>query len=286
MAVEFNVCVGVVLYKPQIERLKQSLEVLISITELVILVDNGSCNIQAIEQLIDGKDNILLLKNSDNLGIATALNQICSYASEHNYDWVLTMDQDTICPVDIIQKLYRFAVIERVGILCPVVDYEGLKISSKLSDGEITETYACMTSGSLTNIKAWREIGGFREDYFIDYVDNEFCKKLLLNHYRILRVNNCVMHHQLGNAKKKRVLGLFKKKVCIHSPLRYYYMTRNNLFFIWEYKETLNVFKEYLKLCSIIWGGLLWADNRTSTLIFIVRGIKDAHNRVKGKYRG
>lgn len=278
-----KVCVGVVLYNPQIERLKQSLEVLAPITEEVILVDNGSFNLKETELLIDEIENVVLLRNVDNLGIATALNRICSYASDHKYDWVLTMDQDTICPADIIQKLLRFADIEKVGILCPVVDYEGLNIPSKLSDGELTETYACMTSGSLTNLQAWREVGGFREDYFIDYVDNEFCKKLQLNHYRILRVNNCVMHHQLGNAKEKRILGLFKKKVCIHSPLRYYYMTRNNLLYIWEYKKHLNILKEYLKIASILWYGVLYADDRLSTVRYIYHGVTDACHGVTGK---
>lgn len=279
-----KVCVGLVLYNPQIDRLKRSLEVLASITEEVILVDNGSCNIMEIEHLFDEIYNVVLLKNNDNLGIATALNQICSYASDHDYDWVLTMDQDTICPNDILDKLIKYTDIEKVGILCPVVDYEGLDIPSKLSEGELTETYACMTSGSLTNVKAWRKVGGFREDFFIDYVDNEFCKKLQLNHYRILRVNNCVMHHQLGDAKVKRLFCLFKKKVCLHSPLRYYYMIRNNLLFIWEYKENLNVLKEYLKLGSIIWGGLIYADDRISTFKYVIRGVKDARRRATGKY--
>ena len=79
-----KVCVGLVLYNPQIDRLKRSLEVLASITEEVILVDNGSCNIMEIEHLFDEIYNVVLLKNNDNLGIATALNQICSYASNHN----------------------------------------------------------------------------------------------------------------------------------------------------------------------------------------------------------
>lgn len=278
-----KVCVGVVLYNPQIERLKQSLEVLAPIAEEVVLVDNGSCNLKETELLIDEIGNVVLLRNEDNLGIATALNQICSYASDQNYDWVLTMDQDTICPADIIQKLLKFADIEKVGILCPVVDYEGLNIPSKLSDGELTETYACMTSGSLTNVMAWREVGGFREDFFIDYVDNDFCKKLQLRHYNILRVNDCVMHHLLGEAKTKKLLGIFRRNVCIHKPWRFYYMTRNNLLYIWEYKKHLNVLKEYLKLASIIWYGVLYADDRLSTLRYISQGVSDACHGVTGK---
>lgn len=280
---ERKYCAGLVLYNPDIKRLNESLTVIAPQVEKVVLIDNASVNKKEVEKQISHYDNVTLIRNAKNLGIATALNQICTYASENRSEWVLTLDQDTICSADIIERLSVYTDIERVGILCPAVDYEGLGFRSKSCDKELTETYACMSSGSFTNIKAWKKVGGFRDEYFIDFVDNEYCMRLRLNHYKILRVNSCIMHHQLGTARSKRIWGR-KRNVCVHEPIRFYYMTRNNLRFIWEYKSYLNVIKEYLKLGSILWHGLIYVDNHKVTALYIMKGIRDAFGKVCGRY--
>lgn len=274
---------GIVLYNSELPRLLLSLDSISIQVDRVILVDNGSSNIEEICNAVTSFDNVLVVRNHENLGIATALNQICSIAYRDNAEWVLTLDQDTVCPNDIIEQLHRFGNIEEIGIVCPSVDYEGLNIHMRPSDGPVTCVYACMTSGSLTNVAAWKKVGGFRDDFFIDFVDNEFCMKLGLAGYKIVRNNNCIMHHQLGNVCKKRLFGVLKKKVSIHSPWRLYYMTRNNLLFIWEYKHHLNIIKEYLKLCSIIFPGLLYADDKKNTYSYIKKGIIDAREGKVGK---
>ncbi len=275
---------GIVLYNPDPKRLKQSLDSISCQVEKVILIDNGSANAAEVLKILSVYRNVVLVSNQGNLGIAAALNQICSLAYDESADWVLTLDQDTVCSPDIISKLSKQVDISSVGIVCPAVDYEGLHSEPLKETDLITTTYACMTSGSLTNLDAWKKVGGFREDYFIDYVDNEFCMKLGLHGYKIVRVHNCIMHHQLGEVKEKRILGLFKRRATTHSPLRYYYMTRNNLVFIWEYKRHLNVFKEYLKIAYILWHGLLYADNTKEMIEFIKRGVTDAKNRNMGKF--
>lgn len=51
----------------------------------------------------------------------------------------------------------------------------------------------CITSASCTNLAVWKEVGGFDERLFIDLVDNEFCKRLIVSGYKILRLNNLVL---------------------------------------------------------------------------------------------
>lgn len=280
---EVNICAGIVMYNPQIERLKRSLESIVPQVKQVVLVDNASGNVSDVEALIKGEKDICLIKNQENMGIAAALNQILSFAFNHSFSWALTLDQDTICPSDMINKLSRYVGLGSAGILCPAVNYEGLNLKSKVNNGDITETYACMSSGSLTNVEAWKKVGGFRDDYFIDFVDNAFCMMLRIHHYKILRVNDCIMHHQLGEAKTKKLFGILKREVCIHKPWRYYYMTRNNLLFIWEFKNHVNIIKEYLKLLYILWFGLLYADERVSTFGFVMKGVRDAIHHQTGK---
>ena len=274
---------GIVLFNPNIERLSISLNNLSPQVEKVILVDNGSANVEDVNSLLSSYNNVELIRNQENLGIAAALNQICSYAYNDHSDWTLTLDQDTVCSIDFISQLSKYIDACTVGIVCPSVNYEGLSKVPKPLDDSITFPYACMTSGSLTNIDAWKKVGGFREDFFIDFVDNEFCMKLGLHNYKIIRVRKCIMHHQLGEIREKRFFGLFRKKAATHSPLRYYYMTRNNLVFIWEYRKHLNVIKEYLKICYILWLGFMYADNIKIMYKYIKRGVCDARTRRMGK---
>ena len=277
-----KVLAGIVLFNPNIERLRISLESISSQTESVVLVDNASINIQDVKKLLAHYENTFLISNKKNNGLAYALNQLCSYAFEQQCDWFLTLDQDTVCPSSMVSQLLKHCK-EDIGILCPAVDYEGLNIKSKDCQEEFSQTYACMTSGSLTNIRAWKEVGGFRDDFFIDFVDNDFCMKLELHNYKIWRVNSCIMHHQLGDAQEKKLLGIFKFKASCHSPWRYYYMIRNNLVFIWDYEMHLNVVKEYLKLAYVVCYGLVSSNNRKQTFLYMMRGYKDAKRHNMGQ---
>lgn len=282
MSKQFNdICAGIVLYNPNLHRLKSVIDSIIDQVKELILVDNTSSNYSDLCELVDSYDTIRFITNQQNEGIAKALNQICSYGHDYHYDWCLTLDQDTICPNNMIDCLAHYCDTNAIGILCPSVHYEGFNYLR--SNNELEKVYACMTSGSLTNLNAWEKVGGFNEDYFIDFVDNEFCMRLGLEGYDIIRVNACVMHHQLGELVNMKFLNLFPMKVFRHSPLRYYYMTRNNLKFINDYRKHLNVVKEYLKLAKILWTGLLFASDRKSTFSFIRRGFHDAHKGLLGK---
>lgn len=278
-----NVCAGIVLFNPAVERLKLVIESICQQVEEVVLVDNGSVNIDIIASIIKSYTNVSLIRNNSNEGIAKALNQICCYSFEKGYEWCLTLDHDTVCQENMVSHLLTYSNDSTIGIVCPRVDYEDVNIKQKNVDRETTDVYACMTSGSLTNLVAWKNISGFCENYFIDYVDNEFCMRLGLAGYRIVRVNSCIMHHQLGESVKMKFLNLFPISASRHTPWRYYYMTRNNLLFIKKYRKNLNVLKECLKLGSILLGGLLYAGDRKSTFSFIRKGWLDASKGISGK---
>lgn len=277
------ICAGIVLYNPSIERLKKNIDRISTQVDEVILIDNHSKNIEEIIGLTNIYGNVFLQNNSENLGIAIALNQICEAARKRNSDWVLTLDQDTICPEKMIKKMSEHTDREDIGIICPQVDYGNGQHTRNKSNVEFEYPYACMTSGSLTRISAWKKIGGFREDFFIDFVDNDYCMRLGLNGFRILRLNSCVIQHELGETVERRFLGIKKIKYVKHSPLRLYYMSRNNLFFINQYRKNLNVPKEIAKVVYVILSGYFASDEKKKARQFIWRGIRDAKNGEMGK---
>lgn len=54
------------------------------------------------------------------------------------------------------------------------------------SDNEgIKDAMCIITSGALCRTSIFDEVGYFLNEYFIDYVDNEFCLRLLISGYRV-----------------------------------------------------------------------------------------------------
>lgn len=278
-----DICAGIVTYNPNMSRLQENIDSIISQVGKIFLVDNGSENNNEIKETYKLNSNIVLIENKKNMGVATALNQMCKEALGRGYNWILTLDQDTVSPNNLIEKMMPYIKISNIGIVCPAVSYEGWhKLSNHLD--EIDYVYACMTSASLTRLIAWKKVGGFREEYFIDFVDNEFCMKLRLNNYQILRVNTCTILHRLGESGEKKILGLVNVRYTHHSPLRFYYMIRNNRVFISEYRNHLPVMKEMCKLWYIIIKGIMCTKQKRKTIKYIFCGYMDAKRKTMGEF--
>ncbi len=272
-----KICAGIVLFNPDPERLAKSIQSLRTQAEEIFLCDNGSGNIEEIRGL--AADGVTLLENGENLGIAAALNRLCEAARDKGFEWIMTLDHDTVLPEDTIPKMAPYLAYETTGILCPAVWYEGWKEKPEEREGTEQVT-ACMTSGSLTRLDAWEKVGGFRNGFFIDFVDNDFCMKLRLNGYTVTRVNHTVMRHSLGEVRTVRLPLLGERKWVTHKPWRVYYMIRNNLVFIRDYKAHLNVPKEYAKVAYIAWTNWLHSKEKRETWKNICKGFKDARKKV------
>ena len=95
---------GIVLFNPDTERLKENISAIAPQVRDVILVDNGSENLTEITALTAEYSNITYVRNDKNEGLARALNQIVDKAEELGVSWVLTLDQDTVCQPDIIER--------------------------------------------------------------------------------------------------------------------------------------------------------------------------------------
>lgn len=279
------ICAGIVSYNPDLNRLKESIDALCKQVKKVYLVDNGSDNISDVKEIVKNYA-IELISNEKNYGIAKALNQLCENAMLDGYSWILTLDQDTVVASNLIRLMQKYCSDENIGILCPTVKYEGWnnRNNYKKHNKDLTEVSACMTSASLTRLDAWKLVAGFREEYFIDFVDNEFCMKLRLHGYKIVRVETCTISHQLGESNEIIIFGIFKIRYTVHSSLRFYYMSRNNWAFIHEYKDHLNFPKEIIKFLYVMSKGVIFAKDRNSTVKNIFKGIKDANSNQFGQY--
>lgn len=265
--------------------------------EKVIIVDNGSDEdtTSVLKNIKKNNNHVEVIYNKENLGIGHALNQGVELALENNFEWILTMDNDseaTNSMVDIMINTYNKAISEfktNVVSIFPRYIEKGFydsnlneKSESRLNEYEGVECE--ITSGNLLKADIFKKIGGFRDDYFIDYVDHEYCLRMIKNGYSSIRAKDAILLHSLGNSKKKIVAGK-TLTYTNHSASRRYYITRNR-FDVWnKYKDIPNDFikhdksaykKEIIKIIA-------FEDDKINKISSIFKGIRDFKKNKFGK---
>ena len=279
------------------------LNILLAQLDQVLVIDNAS-----------GAETRLLLErearlhpslqvqfNDSNLGIAAALNQGFRRAVERGYEYIIVFDQDSLPASDMTARLlaaYRaHPARERIAIFAPQVQdsVTGERITYLKKRGmfsmrrvpcqaEILDDVSLViTSGSLNNLAAYQKLGGFREDFFIDYVDTEYCLRAQAHGYRIAVACKAVLHHRLGDQQRKQI-GALTLRPTFHPPLRWYYINRNRIAMLGMY-----AFKApYWALYDVMVGSyaflkmLLYEDQKLRKNLAVIMGIFDGLFRRMG----
>lgn len=221
---------GIVLYNPDIKRLEENITTIYPQVDNLYLFNNGSHNIDSINELISSYPNIILLNSSENLGISRALNTILSISECDGYDWVVTLDQDSVAPTNIVSEYKKYIRLDKVGMLCCKIVDRNLResINEASPVPKLQEVELCITSASAIKIDAWEKVGGFCEEMFIDSVDFDICMNLRKHSYKIIKINYLQLLHEVGHSRKVRFLGK-DELIFNHGPLRCYYMIRNRI---------------------------------------------------------
>lgn len=288
-----SICGGITLFNPEIERLKRNIEAILPQVEFIYFIDNNSKNIEKIKDLLSNYSKIELIENPQNFGIAKALNQICEKAKENGFKWALLLDQDSIAEEELIKKYSRYTEMEKVAIITPYFDDENEPdiVKSRL-DAPYELVNRCNTSASLVNVAIWEEVGGFDEEMFIDCVDFDYCTTAKENGYVILRDNEAVLYHRLGEAQEirffmpiGRLFNIKKLKKPLytynHPPIRTYYYARNIKYYTFKHKKSINRFTEWRVYVKWLVLKLCFEKQRYEKLKAIIKGRKDARKMIK-----
>ncbi|MGL4990777.1 MAG: glycosyltransferase family 2 protein [Sarcina sp.] len=258
----------------------------------VIIVDNGSDEITVkCLNKINSLENTKVIFLNSNQGIATALNEGVRLALELGYEWVLTMDNDSKAQENMVKNMMltynNINKDERDNIksIAPIYIKEGTDCEVE-TDEKYKYVDLAITSGNIVNLSIFKEIGFFRDDYFIDYVDNEFCLRIIKNKKKIIQVNSAILEHNLGNDIEKKFLGKVIKSTN-HSALRRYYLTRNALD-VRENFKSLNI--RHIKntkrvLLKFIIQILLVEKNKLKKINFMYKGYKDFKKQKFGELK-
>lgn len=270
--------VVIVLYQPDLKRLKQNLDSITAQSQSVLCIDNHSGNIQEIRQMLEDYEQVTLLENQRNEGIAKTLNQGMEYWEEKGVPWVLSLDQDSVCPPDMLEQLIScIGIDENIAIVCPKILNEGQGIMPSKGtvvnlDGKLCWIDDVITSGTCMNVEKWRAVGGYDERLFIDFVDVDMCIRLRKQGFLILENANVVLEHQIGETFMRKLFG---KTFIVrnHSPFRKYYIIRNDIYL---YKKKEQVLKNVIKFVGReMLLVLLYEKQKGKKLVSMCRGIID-----------
>lgn len=282
-----RICSGIITYNPTLTDVSTCLEALCNQVERVVIVDNASKNVKSLQEVVSKYANVTLVKNSQNIGFAKALTQVFKWAKSQGFNWVLTLNDDSVVPSNMISEYKK--ILENQGSLVNQKNAKNSKIAIVCSllknrlDGTILHSKChedeCITSGSLTSVEAWQKIGGFDEWLEIDGVDFDFSRRLVRAGWKIVECQNVIMEHQIGKA---RSINLIIKHPIVwnHNANRKYYIARNMQ--VVDYKMgTYSYAKSLRAVVRDMIFVALWEKNKFAKIRAMIRGFKDGQKKIR-----
>jgi rhamnosyltransferase len=291
----------VVTYQPD-ERVVERLNRIRPQVDRLVVVDNGSPEMERLNlQAWASGSNSAVIANTSNRGLAAALNQGMAWNREAGAEWVVTFDQDSTPSESLVTALLASAQRahqpHRVAIVgSNTFDEKGTRVRDRwltpgflgfkrvdCSGGDLADVTFVITSGALTSVRAWQELGHFDEGLFIDYIDHDFCLKAHKAGWTVGVSAEARLAHNLGSKRVIEIAGRTMRPT-FHNAARHYYMARNR---VWMWKRYAFRFPHWW-LFDFCFGGLnairvLVAENdRGIKLLAMMRGTFHAFLGRKG----
>jgi rhamnosyltransferase len=242
-----TICAIVVTYFPDVHFMERLARITAQVGLAVVVDNTGNTDIEHLIQPLEGSSREVI-RNDENLGIGAALNLGLTRAKKLGFKWAITFDQDSWVYPDLVAKL--IAIYEkqpdpdRVGMIgCNFEDVNTHEtaLGKREPETDFRETDTVITSGCLMSTAIFSLAGPFRSDFFIDYVDYEYCLRLRQLGYRIIISTEPLMLHALGAASPLSLDTGYRRVAMVltdRSPLRRYYMTRNATYVVKRYFRT------------------------------------------------
>jgi len=261
-------CAVIIWYNPSQSDIENT-QNLAEIIPCILIIDNSDRSNSSHVT----KDNIQYYPLYNNLGIATALNYGFQKALELGFRYALSLDQDSnFQENDLVQFEEHAAELFKD-------DSVAIVAASTIENTKLTTPYikkTNITSGSMTCLSAWRKVGKFKDEFFIDHVDHEFCLRLNQRNFLIYQLPDVFMQHALGYPKTKKLLGKIYTSPG-YSADRLYYYYRNRLYLAKYRKESFySVFMFLFRKARLI---LLVEDQRLPKIVAMLMGV--AHYLIK-----
>jgi len=216
------------------------------------------------------------LSRNLNAGLATALNMGCEAALDEGYKWAVTFDQDSDVTDDfLVQQIacWKQSNPRTFALGCNYSDGTNTEEAPRFREGrQIVVCPTVITSGCLMSLSAWKALGGFRDDYYIDGVDHELCLRGRKRGFTVARHGRVLMKHRIGERSANHKIFPY-----LHPPMRKYYAIRNGIRNIIQYSSSEPVWAAR-KCATLAWevlAALLFEPDKRRKSRAMFRGLHD-----------
>lgn len=281
--------VGIVLFHPQFQQLDATLRAVLPEAERVFLFLNAPLSPEInyyIEKNYTAK--IRILGSGANQGLGVAYNEMAAEARADGASFLMFLDQDSSPPngmiLNLLASLKRLqsagVAVAAVGpqpVAAPGSNTKNTRIFPRAAKSPVLGTMPMefiISSGTLLDLEALAVIGGFREDFFIDAIDIEWCFRASACGYSCWMAHDVVMPHQLGRGFiRVPLLGIL---LTVQPPFRAYSYARNQTAMLrlphvprrWKLRFLLHL------ILQVVMNGLMQRRGGMPP-IFFVRGVLD-----------
>ena len=265
-----NIYSVVVLYNPSFDNIL-NLSKISKLSTTLFVIDNSDVVTDLVT--ID-TDNIVYIKNDFNIGLDKALNiGIKKCLADIECTHIALFDQDSIPDSMMFKNMISFLDKCEDSVVAVSPQIIDVKDSIKPNLNGVVFSDVVITSGSLYPRNAFKKVGLMDETFFIDYIDYEWCLRAKSKKYQIVRINDAIMYHNMGDSLVN-FLGISKP---LHiNKLRHYYIIRNQLIFISrKYIPLKYRLTHFVKLFYRIPAYLILSNDKISSFKLIFRAFID-----------
>lgn len=267
-----NTCVVMTTFMPTDRVRKNIAKVAHQVDRVIVVDDTGGSSYAHLFNLDDCAT--IYMHNTENMGIANALNVGFLKAKELGYQWVLTLDDDTEVESFYLDRLNNYFIqypneLDQVGIVT-------LSRNPPEREESVREKRTLITSGSFQSIENYQRVGGFDESYFIDLVDFDYSCRMRSLGKKLIELPEKGMEHSVGYSRNVSFLGL-AITVFNHSPFRLYYQVRNVFIFAKACFRIDPILVTYIVLdvFRIPMKAIFFESNKCARVKFIIKGLRD-----------
>lgn len=269
-------------YYPDIQELAANIQSYLPYLDQLIIWENTPARDSEIKNIVNyiDSDKVEIHTTGANEGLGKPFNEAAHLALVAEFDYLLTMDQDSRFHNDDF-KLYLQLVDNKKDDSISAFAPNRSMIPEKSND--FFEIRSVISSGAIYPVSVFRKIGFFRDDFFMYMIDIEFCFRASnagLRSYCVLPVQ---LHHAEGYKVKNR-WGLIINNYSAQST---YYIIRNTIL-TWKLypkmtseREKVSFYK-YKMFYRIL--KLIFENDRFRKFKAIIMGYLHGYFSKSGKY--
>jgi len=260
-------------YHPD-ERLAAVVEAALASCANVIVADNTPGDAPSLADKLDDP-RVRVLRAGRNRGLAGALNLGLDHLPDEA-EAVLFLDQDSVLPAELVAGLAARLEDSAVGVVGPTpvdADTGGRYERGADRHEALDDRPSIITSGMLVRRACLEAVPRFREDFFVDCVDSDFCLRVRRSGSRVVRDASLILPHSIGAGRDHRV-GPLTVRVLHYPAWRHYWIARNGVVLSREFPaERSFVLTNALFMARWLIVTALFDDRRRASVPAVLQGL-------------